>query len=101
MTLRLKKILSVTLCVVLAVYVMLAMTSFNNPKETYPLCVKVIINVEDESTNGFLSAEEIKRILERNRLYPFKKRMADINPRDNAAVAHNKGEEFTWRRLLS
>lgn len=82
MTLRLKKILSVTLCVVLAVYAMLAMTSFNNPKETYPLCVKVIINVEDESTNGFLSAEEIKRILERNRLYPFKKRMADINPRD-------------------
>lgn len=82
MTLRLKKILSVTTCVVVAVYVVLALTSFNNPKETHPQCTKVIINVEDESTNGFLSADEIKRILERNRLYPYKKRMDDINPRD-------------------
>lgn len=82
MTLRLKKILSVTTCVVVAVYVVLALTSFNNPKETHPQCTKVIINVEDESTNGFLSAGEIKRILERNRLYPYKKRMDDINPRD-------------------
>lgn len=79
---RLKRILSVALCVVLAVYVVLAMTSFNNPKEAYPLCTKVVINVEDESTNGFLSVDEIRRILERNRLYPFKKRMADVNPRD-------------------
>lgn len=79
---RLKKILSVTLCVVLAVYVLLAMTSFNNPKETYPVCTKVEISIEDESTNGFLSAAEIKRILERSRLYPFKKRMKDVNPRD-------------------
>ena len=82
MNLRLKRILSVALCVVLAVYVVLAMTSFNNPKEVCPLCTKVTINVEDESTNGFLSVGEIKRILERNRLYPFKKRMADVNPRD-------------------
>lgn len=82
MTLKLKKILSVTTCVVVAVYVVLALTSFNNPKETHPQCTKVIINVEDESTNGFLSAGEIKRILERNRLYPYKKRMNDINPRD-------------------
>ena len=79
---RLKKILSVTLCVVLAVYVLLAMTSFNNPKEAYPICTKVEISIEDESTNGFLSAAEIKRILERSRLYPFKKRMKDVNPRD-------------------
>ena len=82
MSQRLKRILSITLCVVLAVYVMLAMTSFNNPKEAYPLCTKVVINVEDESTNGFLSVGEIRRILERNRLYPFKKRMKDVNPRD-------------------
>ena len=79
---KLKDTLRIVLCVVLAVYVILAMTSFNNPKETHPVCGKVTINIEDESTNGFLSAGEIKRILERNRLYPFKKRMADVNPRD-------------------
>lgn len=79
---KLKRALTVTLCVALAVYVLLAMTSFNNPKETHPVCTKVAINIEDESTNGFLSAAEIKRILERSRLYPFKKRMKDVNPRD-------------------
>ena len=82
MKLRLKKILTFALCTALAVYVVLAMISFNRPKEAYPVCTKVSINIEDESTNGFLSADEIKRILERNRLYPFKKRMKDVNPRD-------------------
>ncbi len=82
MKLRLKKFLTFALCTALAVYVVLAMTSFNNPKETHPVCTKVEINIEDESTNGFLSAAEIKRILERSRLYPFKKRMKDVNPRD-------------------
>lgn len=62
---KLKRALTVVLCVALAVYVLLAMTSFNNPKDTYPLCTKVVINIEDESTNGFLSAAEIKRILEK------------------------------------
>ena len=56
MKLRLKKLLTFALCGVLAVYVALAMTSFNNPKEAYPVCTKVQINIEDESTNGFLSA---------------------------------------------
>lgn len=79
---KLKRAFTVFLCAALAVYVLLAMTAFNNPKEVYPVCTKVAINIEDESTNGFLSAAEIKRILERSRLYPFKKRMADVNPRD-------------------
>ena len=82
MKLRLKRILTVALCVALSVYVVLAMTAFNNPREAYPVCTKVMINIEDESTNGFLSADEIRRILERGRLYPFKKRMKDVNPRD-------------------
>lgn len=82
MNLRLKKTLLVTLNVLLGVYLLLAVTSFNSPKETYPICTKVSINVEDENTNGFLSAGEVKKILEKNRLYPFKKRMDDINPRD-------------------
>lgn len=82
MNLRLKKILLVTLNVLLGVYLLLAVTSFNSPKETYPVCTKVSINIEDQSTNGFLSAGEVKTILEKNRLYPFKKRMENVNPRD-------------------
>lgn len=79
---RLKKTILVALDLCLAVYLLLAVTSFNTPEEAYPVCTKVSINIEDESTNGFLSAAEVKNILERNRLYPFKKRMKDINPRD-------------------
>ncbi len=79
---RIKKILLTLLTLLFSAYLVLAMTSFNKPKATYPICTKVTINIEDESTNGFLSADEIKRILEREKLYPFKKKMADINPRD-------------------
>ena len=79
---RLKRSLLLVADLVLAVYLVLAMVSFNHPKDTYPVCTKVSINIEDETTNGFLSADEIRKILERNRLYPFKKKMADVNPRD-------------------
>ncbi|MDO4158929.1 MAG: cell division protein FtsQ [Prevotellaceae bacterium] len=79
---RVKKGIFITLNLLIAVYLVMAMVSFNNPKETYPICTKVSINIEDESTNGFLSAKEVKQILEKKRLYPFKKKMADINPRD-------------------
>ena len=67
---------------VVATYLVMAMTSFNHPKETYPVCVKVEINIEDESTNGFLSVKEIKNILEKKQLYPLKKRMTEVNPRN-------------------
>ena len=77
-----KKVLIVILDMALAVYLVLAMTSFNNPDETAKLCTKVSINIADENTNGFLSAKEIKRILEKNKLYPLEKHMQNINPRD-------------------
>ncbi|MCD8296625.1 MAG: cell division protein FtsQ [Prevotella sp.] len=82
MRLRIKRTLLTLLTIVFCAYLVLAMTSFNKPKEMYPICTKVSINIEDESTNGFLSADEIKRILEHAKLYPFKKKMASINPRD-------------------
>ena len=77
-----KKALIVILDLALAVYLVLAMTSFNKPDETAKLCTKVSINIADENTNGFLSAKEIKRILEKNKLYPLEKHMQNINPRD-------------------
>ena len=43
----------------------MAITSFNNPKETHPICSEVKINIEDETTNGFLSKDEVKIILEK------------------------------------
>ena len=77
-----KKALIVILDLALAVYLVLAMTSFNKPDETAKLCTKVSINIADENTNGLLSAKEIKRILEKNKLYTLENHMQNINPRD-------------------
>lgn len=66
----------------IGIYLLLAMTSFNHPKDTYPVCTKVAINIEDQSTNGFLSVKEVKNILEKKGVYPYGKRMAKVNPRD-------------------
>ena len=77
-----KKTAIATLDILLAGYLVLAMTSFNKPDETQKMCTKVSINITDENTNGFLSAPEIKRILEARKLYPLETRMQSINPRD-------------------
>lgn len=82
MRINVKKSIIIVLDIILGVYVILAMTSFNNPDETSRICSKVSINIEDDSANGFLSVNEIKRILERQHLYPLNKRMSDVNPRD-------------------
>lgn len=76
-----KKTLIVVLDLILAVYLGFAMTSFRKPDETMKMCTKVNINITDENTYGFLSAQEIKKLLEKEKLYPLQKQMADINPR--------------------
>ena len=63
MKVSVKKTIIVLLDIVLAVYLGFAMTSFNNPDETMKACTNVSIQIDDETTNGFLSAKEIKRIL--------------------------------------
>lgn len=76
-----KKTIIACIDILLAVYLGMAMTSFNRPDETVKVCTNVNIVVADENTNGFLSAQEIKRILQRKGLYPVKMHMTDINPR--------------------
>ncbi len=82
MRINVKKSIIITLDIILAVYIILAMTSFNNPDETARVCTKVSINIEDDSANGFLSVNEIKKILQRRHLYPLNKMMSDVNPRE-------------------
>lgn len=76
-----KKTLLVTLDVVIAAYLVMAVTSWNAPSKEDDVCTKVIIDIADENVNGFLNSAEIKTLLDRNRLYPLSKRMKDINPR--------------------
>ena len=76
-----KKTITIALDVVLAAYLVLAVTSFNKPDETAKVCTKVVINIQDEATNGFINTKEIKRRLQASRLYPLEKPMRYVDAR--------------------
>lgn len=76
-----KKILLVTCDVVLGAYIVVAMTAFNKPDETNIVCTQVNIDIQDEATNAFITAPEIKQRLMKSDLYPLKKPLANVNTR--------------------
>lgn len=76
-----KKTGLIVMDLVLGAYLILAFTAFNKPDEEAQICTKVNINIQDESTNGFINAKEIKSRLEKTRLYPLSKKMANVNSR--------------------
>lgn len=76
-----KKTTIIVLDIVLSAYLLLAFTSFHESDETNKTCSKVQINIQDETTNGFLDAHEIKQRLEQHRLYPLGKPMQIVNIR--------------------
>ncbi len=77
-----KKTIILTLDAALAVYLVFAFTSFNKPVEKRTPCTKVNIFIQDEMTNGFLNAQEIKKRLEKKHLYPLAKPLEQVNVRD-------------------
>jgi cell division protein FtsQ len=76
-----KKTLLVTLDVVLAAYIVVAFMAFNKPNEVSHVCTQVNINIQDEATNGFITAPEIKARLEKSKLYPLAKPLKEVNVR--------------------
>ena len=60
LTINWKKALTIVLDIALAAYLVVAVTAFNKPDETAKVCTKVMINIADETTNGFIKSEEIK-----------------------------------------
>ena len=77
-----RKTFTIALDVVIGGYLILAFTAFNKPDETVSKCNKVSINIQDETTNGFINTKEIKRRLEQNKLYPLEKPMKEISARN-------------------
>ncbi len=76
-----KKTIIIALDLVLGTYLVFAFTKFNKPDEKGILCTKVNINIQDEMTNGFLNAKEIKKRLEITKLYPLEKPLKEVNAR--------------------
>lgn len=65
-----KKVIIVCLDVLLAVYIVIAFTSFDKPSEANVVCHKPYILIEDSTTNGFLDVHEIQMRLEKAHLDP-------------------------------
>ena len=71
----------VVLDLTLATYLGVAVTTFNHPDKSAQVCEEVSINITDQETNGFLSAAEIKHILQQKHLYPKGKTLSLVDPR--------------------
>ena len=76
-----KKVIITCLDALLAVYLVLAITSFNKPDEGVGECTKVTIDITDSNNAGFLSAAEVKNMLLKRDIYPLHKPMPEVNPR--------------------
>jgi len=76
-----KKNITIALDIVIGGYLVAAFTAFNKPDETAKVCTKVSINIQDETTNGFINTKEIKSRLEKKRLYPLAKPMRFVDAR--------------------
>lgn len=73
-----KKIGILTADVILATYLVLAVTAFNCPDEQDAVCREVKINMTDVAGNGFLNINEVKMQLQHAKIYPLGDRMSDV-----------------------
>ena len=77
-----KQILIVACNVIVGIYLVLAVTAFNNPDEAMAKqCTEVKIDIEKESMEGFLNPGEVKKLLTQQNIYPLSKPMNTISPR--------------------
>ena len=81
MSINWKKSIFVVCDIVIAAYLLLAVTAFNRPDAKATVCSEVKIDVEQTAVEGFMTAGEIKRILTQDKCYPLSRPMADINAR--------------------
>lgn len=76
-----KKTIIAALDVLLAVYLVFAITSFSEPAKPAVVCKNCNIMIADENTNGFLKAEDVTKILKSSKLMPISKTLNEISTR--------------------
>ena len=82
MTINWKQTLMVACNIVVGIYLVMAVTAFNDPDETMAKeCTEVEIDIEKESMEGFLNPGEVKKLLTQHKLYPLSQPMSSISPR--------------------
>jgi len=81
MNFKWKKLLIALIDLTLVIYLAVAVTAFNKPDVGSQTCTKLIINIEDEATNGFIKPAEISERLMAAKLHPLNKPMRYIDAR--------------------
>lgn len=76
-----KKIILVTLNIVIGAYLVLAMTAFNKPKLHSSVCNKVQISIEYTEPQGFLNENDIRQQLADAHISPIGKPMNEVSVR--------------------
>ena len=76
-----KQIIVILLDIVIAVYLVLAITVFNEPDEKATVCTEVNIHIDDNQS-GLLSPADVKLLLERQRLYPLAQPLQFVSTRN-------------------
>lgn len=76
-----KKIFFILSDIFIGAYLVMAMTSWKKVAPVTPRCNKVTIQVADENSNGFLTQQEIQRLLKKHDIYPLGQSLAIANPR--------------------
>lgn len=76
-----KQALVITIDVVVAGYLLMAMMSFNKPMTHHDVCTQVKIDIGENVAQGFLNVDEIKQMLQRQQLYPLAQKMDAIDVR--------------------
>ena len=81
MNINQKKTLIVIVDVIIAVYLVLAITMFNRPDEKATVCSEVKIDIAEDGGEGFLNTAEVKRLLTSQNLYPLAQPLQFISTR--------------------
>ena len=81
MSINWKKSLIVLCDIVIAAYLVLAVTSFNKPDVTASHCTEVKTDIEHNIVDGFLTADEISKMLRQEKVWPLSLPMHDISSR--------------------
>lgn len=81
MSINWKKTVLVAFDAVIAAYLLLAVTAFNQPDARATQCSEVRIDIEESVVDGFLTTDGIRKTLSRSGLYPLSQPMQDISPR--------------------
>lgn len=67
--------------IVIGVYLVMAISSWNKPDIADRICTKVDVNIEDENINGFLKTADVKHLLTMRQMYPLNKPVSTIDTR--------------------